>query len=109
MSSLEFEVVETRHFITLTERRSGCSFRIPVSDAMLVGGLTAPNWRTGDIVKLSEEQQNKLAEIDACCRVMGDDAAIRQNKLSDKLGCLLWIMFLAVIALVAWWVIKSRH
>jgi hypothetical protein len=109
MSSREFEVVETRQFIALTERGSGHSFRIPVSDAMLVGGLAAPNWRTGDVVKLSDDQQKSLAEIDARCRTMGDDAAVRQNKLQNRLGCLSWIVFVAVIALVVWWIMRSRH
>jgi hypothetical protein len=109
MNEREFEIIETRHFFTLTERGSNRSFRIPVSDSVLVGGLAAPKWRGGDVVKLSEEQQNTLAEIDARWREKGDDAAVRQNRLSNKLGCLSWIAVLAVVAVVVWWIIKSRH
>jgi hypothetical protein len=109
MNPREFEVVETRHFITLTERGSNRKFRIPVSDAMLVGGLAGPNWRTGDVVTLSEDQQKRLVEIDARFQAKGDEAAVRQNKLQNKLGCLSWIVLLAVIALVVWWIRRSRR
>lgn len=109
MDAQEFEVIETRHFLTLTERGSGRAFRIPISDSMLVGGIAAPNWRTGDVVKLSEEQQLRLAELDARCRSLGDDAAVRQNKLSDKLGCLSWIALVVVIGLIVWWFMKSHR
>ena len=100
-------MVETRQFITLTERGSNRTFRIPVSDAMLVS-LAGPRWRTGDVVKLSAQEQNRLEDIDACCREMGDEAAVRQNKLQDKLGCLSWIALVVVIVLIAWWIIRSR-
>ena len=112
MNEREFDIIETRHFLTLTERGSKRSFRIPVSDSILVGGLAAPKWRGGDVVKLSEKQQSTLAEIDARWRERGDDAAVGQNRLSNKLGCLSWIAVLAVLAVVAvvvWWIIKSRH
>jgi hypothetical protein len=106
MNAREFDVVETRHFITLTERDSNRTFRIPVSGSMMVGGLAGPNWRTGDVVKLSEEQQKKLAELDLYCREMGDESAIRQNKMANKLGWLSWIVLLVVIALIVWWLKK---
>jgi|ERR1022692_1534311 hypothetical protein len=109
MNEREFEIVETRHFFTLTERSSNRSFRIPNSDSILVGELAGPKWRGGDVVKLSEEQQKTLAEIDARWRERGEDAAIGQNKLSDKLGCLSWIAVLAVVAVVVWWLIRSLH
>lgn len=107
MNTREFEVVETRHFITLTERDSKQEFRIPVSDAILVGGFAGPNWRTGDFVWLSEQQQKILAEADARCRQMGDEAAIRETKLGNKLGCIAWIIILVVAAaLIVWWLKK---
>ncbi len=106
MKIQEFDVIETRHFITLTERGSGRAFRIPVSGSLMVGGLAGPNWKTGDVVKLSEEQQKKLAELDAHCREMGDGAAITQNKMANVLGILSWIVLLAVIALIFWWIKK---
>lgn len=109
MNTREFEVIETRQFLTLTERGSNRSFRIPISDAMLVGGFAGPNWRTGDVVKLSEDQQKSLTEIDARCRLMGDDAAVRQNKLQNKLGCLSWIVVFAVIVLIVWWILRSHQ
>jgi len=109
MNEREFEIIETRHFLMLTERGSNRSFRIPVSDSILVGGLSGPKWRGGDIVRLSEEQQNTLAEIDARWREKGDDAAVRQNRLSNKLGCLSWIAVLVLAAVVVWWIMKSRH
>lgn len=106
MSTREFEVLETRHVITLTERGSTRAFRIPSSDAMLVGGLAGPTWRTGDVVTLSEEQQQALIEIDARCREMGDESAIRQNKLQSKLGCLSWIVLLVLVAALIVWLCK---
>lgn len=107
MNTREYEVVETRHFITLTERGSNRTFRIPVSDAILVGGLAGPNWRTGDVVKLSEQQQKILAEADARCRQMGDEAAIRETKLGNRLGCLLWTVLLGIVlVLIVWWLKK---
>src|ERR1035438_7395577 len=109
MNEREFEIIETRHFFILTERSSNRSFRIPVSDSILVGGLAAPKWRGGDVVKLSEEQQNALAGIDARWREKGEDAAVRQNRLSNKLVCLSWIAVVGVVAVVVWWIIKSRH
>jgi hypothetical protein len=109
MNEREFDIIETRHFLTLTERGSNRSFRIPVSDSILVGGLAAPKWRGGDVVKLSEKQQNTLAEIDARWRERGDDAAVGQNRLSNKLGCLSWIAVLAVVAVAVWWIMKSRQ
>src|SRR5258706_8864147 len=108
MNAGEFEVLETRHFITLTEKGSNRAFRIPVSDAIVLS-LSGPNWRTGDVVRLSEQQQATLADLDARCRKMGDEAAMRETKLQNKLGCLSWIVVLVVIALVAWWIIKSRR
>lgn len=107
MNTREFEVVETRQFITLTERGSNRTFRIPVSDAMLVS-LAGPRWRTGDVVKLSAQEQDRLEDIDLRCREMGDEAAVRQNKLQNRLGCLSWIALVVVIVLIAWWIIKSR-
>ncbi len=91
-----FDVIETRHFITLTERGSNRIFRIPVSDAMVVR-LAGPTWRTGDVVKLSEQEQSRLEDIDARCRDMGDEAAVRQNKLQNRYGTLSWIMVIAVV------------
>ena len=106
MNAREFDVVETRHFIMLTERGSNREFRIPVSDAILVGGI-GTDWRTGDIVKLSAEQQETLAKLDARCRAMSDDAVVGQNKLHARLGCLSWIVLLVVIgALIVWWLKK---
>jgi hypothetical protein len=109
MATRDFDVTETRHFLTLTERASNRSFRIPISDALLVGGLAGPTWRGGDVVKLSDEQQKSLADLDARCRSTGDDAAIQHNKLSNKLGCLSWIILFAVIALIVWWIIGSHQ
>jgi hypothetical protein len=106
MNEQEFEVIETRHFITLTERASGHSYRIPVSDAIVVS-LAGPNWRTGDIIKLSAQQQKTLAELDARCRQMGDEAAVKETRLQNKLGCLLWIVLLAVLAIVVIWGIRK--
>lgn len=100
MNAQEFEAVETRHFITLTERSSNRAFRIPVSDALLVGGFAGPNWRTGDVVKLSEQQQKTLAELDARCRQMGDESAIRETKLQNQLGGLSWIILIVIIVIV---------
>lgn len=105
MNTREFEVIETRHFITLTERGSSSAFRIPVSDAIVLS-LKGPNWRTGDVVKLSEQQHKTLTELDARCRQMGDEAAIRETKLQNKLGWLSWVVVLAAIALVVWWIRK---
>jgi hypothetical protein len=107
MNAHEFEVIATRHFITLTERDSKRVFRIPVSDAILVGGFAGPNWRTGDVVKLSEPQQKILAEADARCCQMGDEAGIRETKVGNKLGCLAWIVILVVVVtLIVWWLRK---
>jgi len=75
-----FDVIETRHFITLTERGSNRIFRIPVSDAMVVR-LAGPTWRTGDVVKLSEQEQSRLEDSDARCREMG------MKLLSGKTNC----------------------
>lgn len=108
MNAREFEVLETRHFITLTERDSNRTFRIPVSDAIVVS-LSGPNWRTGDVITLSEQQQKTLADLDARCHQMGDAAAIRETKLQNKLGCLSWIVLVAVIGLIVWWMIRSRR
>lgn len=108
MNTKEFTVVETRHFVILTDQSSNREFRIPVSDAILVGGM-GTDWRTGDVVKLSVEQQESLAELDARCRKMSDDAVVRQNKMHARLGCLSWVVLLAVIVLIVWWIVKSRH
>ena len=40
---------------------------------------------------------------------MGDDAAVRQNKLQNELGCLCWIVLFAVIALILWVIIRSHQ
>ena len=104
MDGQEFDVIETRDFITLTERGSNRPFRIPVSDVMLLGEPVT-DWRTGDIARLSEEQQKMLAELDARCRAMVDAAVFRDKKLQHQRGCLAWTGFVAVIALILWWII----
>ena len=106
MNEREFEVTETRHFIVLTELGSNRAYRVPVSDALLVS-LAGPTWRGGDVVKLSAQEQNRLAEIDARCREMGDESAIRQNKLQNKLGCLSWIVTVVVVVLIVWWWLRK--
>lgn len=85
METREFDVIETRHFIILTERGSRCAFRIAASDGMLLGGLSVHKWRTGDVVRLSEVQQRRLAELDARCREMGDEAAVRDLRIVTQL------------------------
>ena len=101
MNAREFEVIETRHFLILTEMGSNREFRIAASDGMLVGGLGVNNWRTGDVVRLSEDQQKRLAQLDARCREMGDEAAVREYKLQNRYGCVAWIIVVAaVIALI---------
>ena len=109
MNERDFEVIETRHFFTLTERGSNRSFRIAASDSMLVGGLAAPTWRGGDVVRLSEEQQKTLAELDARWREAGDGAAVMQNRMSNILGVLSWIVVLGVIAVIVWLVKRSHQ
>ena len=109
MNAREFEIIETRYFLTLTELGSNRKFRIAASDGMLVGGLGANNWRTGDVVKLSVDQQKCLVELDARCREMGDEAAVREYKLQNRYGCVAWIVVLGVVALIIWWIVKSRH
>jgi hypothetical protein len=68
---------------------------------MLLGGFSAEKWRTGDVVRLSVEQQKILAELDARCREVGDEAAIREYKLQNKYGGVAWvIVIVAVIVLI---------
>ena len=105
MNTREFDVIETRHFITLTERGSNRAFRIPVSDAIAVS-LSGPKWRTGDVITLSESQQKILAELDVRCREMGDEAAMRETKLQNQLGGLSWIVLIVVIVLIVLWAKK---
>ena len=105
MNTREFDVIETRHFITLTERSSNRAFRIPVSDAIVVS-LSGPNWRTGDVIALSEQQQKTLEKLDARCREMGDDAAMRETKLQNQLGGLSWIVLILVVVLIVLWIKK---
>lgn len=111
MNSGVFAVIEERHFITLIEQSSNPRvFRIPVSDALLIN-LKGPTWRTGDVVKLSLDEQKRLVDLDARCTTIGDEAAIQQNKLQNKFGTLSWIIVIAaVIALIwfhdklGWWI-----
>ena len=105
MNTREFDVIETRHFITLTERGSNRAFRIPVSDAIVVS-LSGPNWRTGDVIALSEQQQKTLEKLDVRCREMGDEAAMRETKLQNQLGGLSWIVLILVVVLIVLWIKK---
>ena len=105
MNAREFEVSETRYFITLTDRDSKRAFRIAVADALLLGTFAAEKWRTGDVVKLSAAQQEILAKLDARCREIGDEAAIREYKGQNKYGGMAWIMVIAAIIVL----ILLRH
>ena len=105
MNAHEFDVAENRHFITLTERGSNRAFRIPVSDAIVVS-LSGPNWRNGDVIVLSEQQQKTLEKLDGRCREMGDEAAMRETKLQNQLGGLSWIVLILVIVLIVLWIKK---
>lgn len=89
-----------RHFVLFTGQEEPFGkYRISRGDLILLG-LAAAQWRTGDVVSLSAQQRVTLADLHKRCLDLGDEGVKKDIQNQNIGGVIGWLIVLGGIALI---------
>lgn len=100
---MKYRISGTGHFRAFTCEETGHIYNVPTQDILLVTGQVGVIPVEGETFTLSPEHEERLKYIHNQWEERGPSAAVRHNHTMATLGCVSWIVLLAVVAMIIWY------